>query len=98
MTKAGWMWIGVGAAAIAVAARSRSTSGGVPLLSWTLNPAALGFDPNYIPPPPSIRTVAIANQTVQPSFQGGTITPSITRDQVLGSAAGNVFAGVPFMY
>jgi hypothetical protein len=25
---------------------------GVPLMSWTLNPDTLGFDPSYIPPPP----------------------------------------------
>jgi len=25
---------------------------GVPAMPWTLNPAVLGFDPNYIPPPP----------------------------------------------
>lgn len=24
----------------------------VPSMPWTLNPAVLGFDPNYIPPPP----------------------------------------------
>jgi hypothetical protein len=25
---------------------------GIPTMSWTLNPAILGYDPNYIPPPP----------------------------------------------
>lgn len=91
------IWLGLGGVLLYVYARRQQPAAGVPSLPWTLTDRALGFDPDYIPPPPA-RSIAIANQTTQPAFQGGTRTPSTIRTQVLESEAGSVYAGVPFMY
>jgi hypothetical protein len=37
----------------AVPAPPGAAGGGLPDLSWTMSPDALGFDPDYIPPPPA---------------------------------------------
>jgi hypothetical protein len=54
--------------------------GSVPGLPWTMT--NLPFDPNYVPSPPA-RSIPIANQTIQPAYQGGSMTPSTLRTQIL---------------
>lgn len=92
-----WLWIGLGGVALLLYARRGTAApapAGVPSMPWTFR--GLGFDPNYVPEPE--RWIALNNQTKQPSFQGGTRTPSVIATQVLESDVGNVYAGVPFMY
>jgi hypothetical protein len=89
-------WVGLGAVLLYLW-NKRNPPGTVPYMPWTFT--GLGFDPNYIAiPPAGARNVAIANKTQQPSFQGGTRSPTVISTQVDESAAGNVYSGVPFMY
>lgn len=89
-------WIGLGAVLLYILSKGRVPTT-APYMPWTFT--GLGFDPNYIPIPPSgARNVAIANKSQQPSFQGGTRSPVVIETQVEQSGAGNPYAGVPFMY
>lgn len=67
-----------GVALYLYAQRNKTTAATyVPSMPWTLG--SFGDVPA---PPVSRRTVAIANKTVQPPFQGGTRTPSVLRTEV----------------
>ena len=99
MKNADWLFWGAWAALVVWLTQKSRVPGTVAPDAWSWTFTGIGFDPNYIPPPPlSSRNVAVANRTDQATNQGGTRSPTVIDTQVQESAAGNPYAGVPFIY